>query len=103
MKFLFFTTLGLILMYSIISMAKPGFYMFSLNSPPEFVLELGPPLVERSSPNHTEYLYRAGMVKPFCIDYAMTFIHGRLTTWTWHFCTMAPPALPPPTFAENPL
>lgn len=95
MKILFYATLGIILMYSIISMAKPGFYLLSLSSPNEFVMELGPPVEQRNSSNKTEYLYRAGTVKPFCMDYGMTFVNGQLTTWIWHFCTMAPPTLPP--------
>jgi len=101
MKLLFYGTLSLILMYSIISMAKPGFYLLSLNSPQQFVMELGAPVAERTSEYTLEYLYRAGMVKPFCIDYVMTFVKGLLTKSTWHLCTMAPPTLPPPPFAEN--
>ena len=100
MKILFYATLSIILMYSIISMAKPGFYLFSLNTPQQFLLELGPPVSERTTNHQVEYLYRAGMVKPFCIDYVMTFAMGLLTNWTWHSCTMAPPALPPAAFPE---
>src|SRR5512132_3041660 len=78
MKFLFYLTLGLILMFSIVSMAKPWFYLLSLNTPEQIALELGPPLAERSSDSdyQREYLYRAGLVKPFCIDYTMTFFKG---------------------------
>jgi hypothetical protein len=105
MKILFYVTLSVILAYSIISMAKPGFYLLSLNTPQQFVLELGPPVSERTSeraPDYAlEYLYRAGMIKPFCIDYVMTFVKGVVTKWTWHTCTMAPPALPPPALSET--
>ena len=101
MKILFYATLGIVLMYSIISMAKPGFYLFSLNTPEQIVMELGPPLTERTSTYKVEYLYRAGMIKPFCIDYGMTFVKGLLTEWTWHSCTMAPPTLPPPAISET--
>jgi hypothetical protein len=97
MKFLFYLTLGLILMFSIVSMAKPGFYLLSLNTPQQIALELGPPLTERTSDHQTEYLYRAGLVKPFCIDYTMTFVKGLLTKWTGHICTSAPPR-----FSETP-
>ena len=95
-KFLFYLTLGLILMFSIVSMGKPGFYLLSLNTPEQIALELGPPLAERSSDSdyQREYLYRAGLVKPFCIDYTMTFFKGLLTNWTGHFCGSAPPAFP---------
>jgi hypothetical protein len=103
MKFLFYLTLGLILMFSIVSMAKPGFYLLSLNTPQEIALELGPPLAERSSDYHIQYLYRAGLVKPFCMEYTMTFFKGMLTSWTGHMCTSAPPdfreAMPKPTVA----
>jgi hypothetical protein len=92
MKFLFYLTLGMILMFSIVSMAKPGFYLLSLNTPQQIAMELGPPLAERTSEYQTEYLYRAGLVKPFCIDYTMTFVKGLLTRWTGHFCTSAPPS-----------
>jgi hypothetical protein len=94
MKFLSYGTLGLILMFSIISMAKPGFYLLSLNTPPQLVMELGTPLAERASDNQLEYFYRAGLVKPFCIDYTMTFINGLLTKWTGHICTSVPPSFP---------
>ena len=101
MKYLFYVTLSLILMYSIVSMAKPGFYLLSLNTPQQIALELGPPISERTTDYQVEYLYRAGTVKPFCIDYAMTFVNGLLTNWTWHSCTMAPPTLPPPAISET--
>ena len=94
MKFLFYLTLGLILMFSIVSMAKPGFYLLSLNAPQEIVMELGPPLAERYSDYQIEYLYRAGLVKPFCMDYTMTFVNGLLTSWTGAFCRSAPPGFP---------
>jgi len=92
LKFLFFGTLGIILMVSAVSMAKPGFYILSdLNTPQQFVMELGPPSAQRiSDENHIEYLYRGGLVKPFCIDYEITFTKGILSNWTWHFCTKVP-------------
>jgi hypothetical protein len=96
MKLLFYATLAIILMFSIVSMAKPGFYLLSLNTPPQITLELGPPFAERTSDNQTEYLYRAGLVKPFCIDYAMTFVDGLLTKWTGHLCRSAPPGFSEP-------
>src|SRR5205823_13086114 len=88
LKILFFVTLGIILMYSAVSMAKPGFYILSdLNTPQQFVMELGPPFAQRvSDENHIEYLYRGGLVKPFCIDYEITFTKGLLSNWIWHFC-----------------
>ena len=94
LKILFFVTLGIILMYSVISMAKPGFYILSdLRTPDQFVMELGPPFAQRVSDqnqNQMEYLYRAGLVKPFCIDYEMTFSKGMLSSWTWNFCSKVP-------------
>ena len=92
LKFLFFGTLGIILMFSAVSMAKPGFYILSdLNTPQQFVMELGPPSAQRvSDENQIEYLYRGGLVKPFCIDYEITFTKGVLSNWTWHFCTKVP-------------
>ena len=39
LKILFFVTLGIILMYSAVSMAKPGFYILSdLRTPDQFVM-----------------------------------------------------------------
>ena len=92
MKILFFVTLAVILMVSAVSMAKPGFYILSdLDTPQQFVMELGPPFAQRvSDQNVLEYLYRGGLVKPFCIDYELTFSQGMLSSWTWHFCTKVP-------------
>ncbi len=92
LKILFFVTLGIILMYSAVSMAKPGFYILSdLRTPDQFVMELGPPFAQRvSDQNQVEFLYRAGLVKPFCIDYEMTFSKGMLSSWTWNFCSKVP-------------
>jgi hypothetical protein len=102
LKILFFVTLGIILMFSAVSMAKPGFYILSdLRTPDQFVLELGPPDVQRvSDQNQMEFLYRAGMVKPFCIDYEMTFSKGMLSNWTWRFCTSLPAFSEPPSTPE---
>jgi len=96
LKILFFVTLGIILLFSAVSMAKPGFYILSaLNTPQQFEMELGAPVAQRvSDENQIEYLYRGGLVKPFCIDYEMTFTKGVLSSWTWHFCT------PVPAFSE---
>jgi hypothetical protein len=102
LKILFFVTLGIILMFSAVSMAKPGFYILSdLRTPDQFVMELGAPDAQRvSDPNQVEFLYRAGMVKPFCIDYEMTFSKGMLSTWTWRFCTNVPAFSEPPSTPE---
>jgi hypothetical protein len=87
MKILFFATLAIILMYSAISMAKPGFYLLSdLHTPQQIEMELGPPLSQKVFPQSLVYMYRGGMVKPFCIDYEMTFVKGLLSTWTWNLC-----------------
>ena len=91
LKFFFFLTLGLILLFSAVSMAKPWFYLHSLDMPHQFVVELGPPFAQRvSDQNQLQYLYRGGLVKPFCIDYELTFTQGKLSTWTWHVCTKVP-------------
>jgi hypothetical protein len=91
LKILFFVTLGITLMFSAVSMAKPGFYILSdLNTPQQFEMELGAPFAQRVSENQIELLYRAGMVKPLCIDYEMTFSKGLLSSWTWRFCTKVP-------------
>ena len=98
LKFLFFGTLAIVLMFSAVSMAKPGFYILSdLNTPQQFVMELGPPFAQRiSDESQIEYLYRGGLLKPFCIDYEITFTKGLLSSWTWHFCTKVP------AFSETP-
>jgi hypothetical protein len=87
MKILLFATLSIILMYSAISMAKPGFYLLSLNTPQQIEMELGPPLARKDfDQSQTVFMYRGGMVKPLCIDYEMTFSKGLLSSWTWHLC-----------------
>lgn len=87
MKILLFATLGIILMYSAISMAKPGFYLLSLNTPQQIEMELGPPLSKKAFNEYQQvFMYRGGMVKPFCIDYEMTFSKGLLSSWTWQLC-----------------
>jgi hypothetical protein len=91
MKQLLLGAVALLLMYSTISMAKPAFYLLSLNTKGQLDLELGPPYAENvfdeENPDGTEYLYRGGHIKPFCIDYVMRYsCRGDLTNWTWHFC-----------------
>ena len=87
MKILFFATLAIILTYSAIAMAKPGFYLLSLNTPQQIEMELGPPLERKNFGEYqTVFTYRGGMVKPLCLDYEMTFVKGLLTGWIWHFC-----------------
>jgi hypothetical protein len=100
MKYWLLGALSLILLYSTISMAKPAFYLLSLNTKAQLDLELGPPYAEHvfdeKDPDSTEYLYRGGHVKPLCIDYGMKFSQGALTTWNWHFCRGKSP-LPSPS------
>jgi len=108
MKYWLLGAVVLLLMYSTISMAKPAFYLLSLNTKPQLDLELGPPYAEtvldEKNPDATEYLYRGGQIKPFCIDYVMRYSsRGDLTHWTWHLCRgkTALPS-PPPDTSEDP-
>ena len=100
MKYWLLGALALILMYSTISMAKPGFYLLSLNTKAQLDIELGPPyaehILDEENPDATEYLYRGGHVKPLCIDYVMKYSRGVLTGWTWHFCRVLALPTPPP-------
>jgi hypothetical protein len=94
-------------MYSTVSMAKPAFYLLSLNTKAQLDLELGPPyaekVVDEEHPDATEYLYRGGHIKPFCIDYVMKYSHGALTNWTWYFCRgISPLPSPSPDNSEGP-
>ncbi len=107
MKQLLLGALGLILLYSGISMAKPAFYLLSLNTKAQLDLELGPPYAENvfdeENPDGTEYLYRGGHVKPLCIDYVMRYSLGALTNWTWYFCRgKSPIPASAPVTSEDP-
>ena len=105
MRYWLLGALVVILMFSTISMAKPWFYLLSLNTKGQLDLELGPPYAENvldeKNPDITEYLYRGGHVKPLCIDYAMRYTQNTLTSWTWHFCRGAPPLVTSPEEAPK--
>jgi hypothetical protein len=105
MRYWLLGALGVILMFSTISMAKPWFYLLSLNTKGQLDLELGPPYAENvldeKNPDITEYLYRGGHIKPLCIDYAIRYTQYTLTSWTWRFCQGAPETSASPGTAED--
>jgi hypothetical protein len=93
---IFIGTLFVIIAFSLVSVAKPAFYLKVLDTPGQIQMEFGPPLRQGTTEKgELIYLYEAGPFRPLCVDYLVTFFNGKLKDWTWRFCEQAPQALKP--------
>jgi hypothetical protein len=87
MKALFLITVFVIISFSLITVAKPAFYLRVLDTDQEIRMEFGPPLREViTDKGEVIYLYEAGLFRPLCVDYIVTFSVGKIKEWTWHWC-----------------
>ena len=87
MRALFIITVFVIISFSLITVAKPAFYLRVLDTDQEIRMEFGPPLRETvTDKGETLYLYEAGPFRPLCVDYLLTLSKGILKEWTWRLC-----------------
>jgi hypothetical protein len=87
MRALFIITVSVIIAFSLITVAKPAFYLRVLETDQEIRMELGPPLREAmTEKGESLYLYEAGFFRPLCVDYLLTLSAGKLKEWTWRLC-----------------
>ena len=72
--------------YMVILM-KPAFYLKALDKPTTqmVMFDLGTPSRQRVNDKlQTELIYRAGSIRPLCVEYVLTFPPtGILQDWTW--------------------
>lgn len=87
MRALFIITVFVIVSFSLITVAKPAFYLRVLDTDQEILMEFGPPTRQAlTETGETLYLYETGFFRPLCVDYLLTLSAGKLKDWTWRLC-----------------
>jgi hypothetical protein len=78
---------GVVMAAYMVILVKPAFYLKALDKPSTqmVIFELGTPSKQRVNDKlQTELIYRAGSIRPLCVEYVLTFpSNGILQDWTW--------------------
>jgi hypothetical protein len=87
MRALLLITVFVIIVFSLITVAKPAFYLRVLDTDQEIRMEFGEPVRQAlTEKGETLYLYETGFFRPLCVDYLVTLSQGKVKEWTWRWC-----------------